>query len=335
MNQGIALQLAHETYRPHATHVDLRSALQAASGRRAEVSVDPELPELVHLDMNLVMHVLENFITNAVRYGAVQSRITLHAKRQAGRLCCEVINMPGVRHREARTRYGDTEASVKIEAELAENSSRLQRDATSTGNGLRIARKCTLLLGGELTLHFLADRVVAAITLPLNVLETNVRLSIPAGLRVASLDDDDVIRRLDVRLFAKLGIDAHVRGATPEEILGFPAFVASLDPQPHLVLLDQMLDHPLTGDPLARGTDLVAPLRAAGFTGRIAIKSANQSSAERAEYLESGADGSLDKALQGEAFARELAAIVHRTTAQRVEPIAVNVLGALMTSDDL
>ena len=38
---------------------------------------------------------------------------------------------------------------------------------------------------------------------------------------------------------------------------------------------------------------------------------------------------------KADAFARELAAIVHRTTAQRVEPIAVNVLGALMTSDDL
>ena len=36
MNQGVALQLAHDSYHSQASHVDLRSALHAASGRRAD-----------------------------------------------------------------------------------------------------------------------------------------------------------------------------------------------------------------------------------------------------------------------------------------------------------
>lgn len=40
---------------------------------------------LVRLDQNLVLHVLENFITNAVMYGAMNGRVTLRAKRLAGR----------------------------------------------------------------------------------------------------------------------------------------------------------------------------------------------------------------------------------------------------------
>ena len=44
MNQGVALQLAHDSYHSQASHVDLRSALHAASGRRADVSVDQDVP---------------------------------------------------------------------------------------------------------------------------------------------------------------------------------------------------------------------------------------------------------------------------------------------------
>ena len=60
-------------------------------------------------------------------------------------------------------------------------------------------------------------------------------------------------------------------------------------------------------------------LRALGYDGPIVIKSANQSSAERAHYRASGANGAIDKALTGDAFARALAGILDGTAAWNSE----------------
>ena len=38
LNQSVALQLAHNTYVPHPTAVEILPALRAASGQRAEVA---------------------------------------------------------------------------------------------------------------------------------------------------------------------------------------------------------------------------------------------------------------------------------------------------------
>ena len=190
-----------------------------------------------------------------------------------------------------------------------------------------IALKCARLLDGALSLRFLADRVVAELNVPLVAVDGDVP-ALPAGLRVASLDDDPVIRMLDVRLFAKLGFDACVRGANEEEIRSFPSFVAGLKPPPLLVFIDQNLDHPIDGSPCVKGTDLVAPLRAS-FAGKIVIKSANQSSEDRAHYEASGADAAIDKALMGEALKRELAEILAGTWAWNSGSIDMRVLGAL------
>ena len=72
----------------------------------------------------------------------------------------------------------------------------------------------------------------------------------------------------------------------------------------------------------------MAPLRAAGFTGKIVIKSANQSSDERARYEASGADGSIDKVLMGEALKSEIAEILAGTWKWNAGPIDERVLGA-------
>ena len=219
--------------------------------------------------------------------------------------------------------YGDGDAAPSIVAA----GRGLQRDAMSTGNGLRISDRCARLLGGGIELRFHAERVVASLTMPLVALDG--ALALPAGLRVASLDDDDIVRAMDRQRFAKLGFEAHVRGDAEDEIVGFPAFVAALDPPPQVVLLDEYLEHPTRGGKLANGTELVPQLRRLGFAGKIVIKSANQSSGERARYERSGADGAVDKVLSDDAFARELAAILAGTASWRSQPIDAAVLGAV------
>lgn len=88
-----------------------------------------------------------------------------------------------------------------------------------------------------------------------------------------------------------------------------------MDPPPRAVLLDQNLDHPTRGGPLAKGTDLIPRLRDVGFTGNIVMKSANSSSQDRMKYLAAGADGVIDKGVRMASFSRELAAILHYSEA--------------------
>ena len=208
----------------------------------------------------------------------------------------------------------------------------LQRDASSTGNGLRIALKCALLMEGELELRFLTSSVVASLTVPFARVDTAAP-ELPAGLRVASLDDDHFVRKIDRRLFDKLGFEAHVRGATLDEILDFPAFVVGLHPPPQVVLLDENLNHPAHGGKLIKGTELVPKLRDLGFDGKIVIKSANQSSTDLIHYEQSGVDGAIDKVLSSDAFVRELAYILAGEASWRSESVDVNVLGSLEVED--
>ena len=113
----------------------------------------------------------------------------------------------------------------------------------------------------------------------------------------------------DSVVFDSLGFEAHLRGETVDEIIGFPAFVAALDRQPHAVLLDQNLDLFETGEHVT-GCTLIPQVRAAGFTGKVIIRSANTTSSDRVSYAASGADGTLDKALIGKEFCNELAKIL-------------------------
>ena len=66
------------------------------------MSVDADVPPTVRLDGNLALHVLDNFVTNAVKYGEVDGRVTLRATLRACRLLLEVTNRPGAKHAEAR-----------------------------------------------------------------------------------------------------------------------------------------------------------------------------------------------------------------------------------------
>ena len=269
INRAVTLQLAQGTYKLREVDMEVAKELGVASAKRCDVQVDAEVPTIVRADSNLVLHVAENFLANAQNYGPEgrgdDKTITMRASLDAGRLRITVQNRPGPRHADLRLKYGEGDALAHI---LAEGG--IQTSATSTGHGLRIIRRCANMLRGTASLRFLADRVVAALVLPLVAVKGGAP-QLPFGLRVASLDDDDMVRASDRRLFAKLHFEAHVRGATEEEIVGFPAFVASLDPPPDVVLLDEHLDHPTRGGPFAKGTRIVPQLKDAGFAGKVRL----------------------------------------------------------------
>ena len=71
--------LCHCRNRPLPTDVEIAPTLHAASSGRAEVLVDAVVPAVVRFDRNLVLHVLENLVTNAAKYGPTDGRVALCA----------------------------------------------------------------------------------------------------------------------------------------------------------------------------------------------------------------------------------------------------------------
>lgn len=133
------------------------------------------------------------------------------------------------------------------------------------------------------------------------------------GVHIVSIDDDEFIRKFDKMLFKKVKAIATVRGATEEEIIEFPEYVASMSPQPSIVILDQHLDHPIIGGPFVKGTDLVPQLRRLGYSGKIVFKSANHTSEDRKAYILAGADGVIPKGISKDAMVIELTIILDST----------------------
>lgn len=183
------------------------------------------------------------------------------------------------------------------------------------------------MLGGSVALHFPEHGVVASLVLPLQPSDGAPPPRLPTRLRLATLDDDGIVRFLDTERFRRLGIEAFVRGETTAEIVDFVSFVASLSPPPHAVLIDQNLDHHDLATPMV-GTEMLPQLRAACPAAKLIIKSANQSSSDRQHYAACGADGSLDKVLSDQLFVAELSALL-QYEAPTAPPCAVaNTSGA-------
>lgn len=104
-----------------------------------------------------------------------------------------------------------------------------------------------------------------------------------AGL-VAIVDDDDAVSRALTLGTRSLGYDARTF-ASGEALLGAPFEVP-----PVLLLLDLHL-------PGVRGPDLIAQLRARGFTPRIVVMTGRDSEGAKGSCLAAGADAYIRKPL--------------------------------------
>ncbi|KAL1499934.1 hypothetical protein AB1Y20_012616 [Prymnesium parvum] len=156
-----------------------------------------------------------------------------------------------------------------------------------------LAHKCAEILDGELQIKFHEEYVESVLSLPLYLGAKEV--SLPSSLRIVTLDDDHVVRRLDQIQLQRLNVQVEVKGSTAEEILGFPDYVASLDPPPDVLIIDQNLDHPVSRMPLVKGSSLLPQLREMGFKGKIIIKSVDTRQEDRRSYLKDGANAVVDK----------------------------------------
>ena len=127
-------------------------------------------------------------------------------------------------------------------------------------------------------------------------------LSIPVGLTVCCIDDNEVARRfMSVQLTLRFpDCTSHVFGEALSDVVRFRK--ATLE-EADIAILDQHLEYEGV---TVLGTTIITELLAEGFQGLLCIRSANTSEADVALYQQSGAHCVIDKALPAARMVRQI-----------------------------
>ncbi len=219
----------------------------------------------VATDRSLLRSILQNFLSNAVRYSA-DGRIWIGARRRGDDVLIEVRdNGPGIA-------AGDRER-------IFEEFERLESKGSAGGGvglGLAIVRRIARLLGVKVELRSAPGRgTTFAVRVPLAPAGLDVALPTPSatralvpGLRVLCLDNDaTILAALDAALRARRCVP--LLAATIAEAMELAA-----DEEPDVALVDFHLDE------LEDGLDVVALLRAMVPAPAIALVTADRAVAD-------------------------------------------------------
>ena len=305
LNETIIRMITHDQYTRTDAEFDIHTELEQLCGTRIKLVIDLNVPQRIMSDLNLILHVAENFTSNAGKYGL--GEVTLRVSvLPPQRLLISVHNDPGEKHEELRERFGTDSSS------LFDGGVGIHANAFSTRKGLSIAKKCATILGGDVNIRFEPTEVVATLESSYTILPAS--LCLPTSTLIASVEDSALIRKMDCAMMGQMNIDIesaqHVRGSTAEEIRNFPEYVMLMKRQPTLVILDQNLDHPANHTEFMKGTELTCRLRELDFKGKIVIKSANATPDHARSYMACGADGVVAKGLNASDLNRQLACIL-------------------------
>ncbi len=219
----------------------------------------------VATDRSLLRSILQNFLSNAVRYSA-DGRIWIGARRRGEDVLIEVRdNGPGIA-------AGDRER-------IFEEFERLESKGSAGGGvglGLAIVRRIARLLGVAVELRSAPGRgTTFAVRVPLAPAGLDVALPTPSamralvpGLRVLCLDNDaTILAALDAALRARRCVP--LLAATVAEAMELAA-----DEEPDVALVDYHLDE------AEDGLDVVARLRAMTPAPAIALVTADRAVVE-------------------------------------------------------
>jgi len=147
--EAASLVLRHDVFSPRRLTETIGAALLARAqtlGLKAEVVIDPDLPETVAGDPVRLRAALENLIDNAVKFTA-QGSVTLAVKahpatRNRVRLQFEVTDS-GIGLRESEIR--------KLFRPFSQASAEVSRRYGGTGLGLTLVKRLAKAMGGDLT----------------------------------------------------------------------------------------------------------------------------------------------------------------------------------------
>ncbi|MGA1799238.1 PAS-domain containing protein [Sphingomonas sp. 4RDLI-65] len=231
------------------------------AGERGLVLVSHPGAFSVATDRSLLRSILQNFLSNAVRYSA-DGRIWIGARRRGDDVLIEVRDAgPGIA-------AGDRER-------IFEEFERLESKGSAGGGvglGLAIVRRIARLLGVAVELRSAPGRgTTFAVRVPLAPAGLDVALPTPSaaralvpGLRVLCLDNDaTILSALDAALRARRCVP--LLAATVAEAMELAA-----DEEPDVALVDYHLDE------AEDGLDVVARLRAMVPAPAIALVTADR-----------------------------------------------------------
>ncbi|MGU3389517.1 hybrid sensor histidine kinase/response regulator [Sphingomonas sp. M1A8_2b] len=219
----------------------------------------------VATDRSLLRSILQNFLSNAVRYSA-DGRIWIGARRRSGDVSIEVRDAgPGIAEADRERIFEEFE---RLESKGSAGG--------GVGLGLAIVRRTARLLGAPVELRSAPGRgTTFAVRVPLAPAGLDVVLPTPLasralvpGLRVLCLDNDaTILAALDAALRARRCVP--LLAATIAEAMELAA-----DEEPDVALVDFHLDE------VEDGLDVVARLRAIVPAPAIALVTADRAVVE-------------------------------------------------------
>ncbi|MEG3170908.1 PAS domain-containing hybrid sensor histidine kinase/response regulator [Sphingomonas sp. ZB1N12] len=244
---------------------ELAAQFRPLAGERGLVLASHPGAFSVATDRSLLRSILQNFLSNAVRYSA-DGRIWIGARRRGGDVLIEVRdNGPGI--------------AAADRERIFEEFERLESKGSAGGGvglGLAIVRRIARLLGVAVELRSEPGRgTTFAVRVPLAPAGFDVPLPTPSaaralvpGLRVLCLDNDaTILAALDAALRARRCVP--LLAATIAEAMELAA-----DEEPDVALVDFHLDEE------EDGLDVVARLRAMTPAPAIALVTADRAAVE-------------------------------------------------------
>jgi len=286
--------------------------LRMQLGRASEVKVvaPPNVPNVL-LDWNLLWHAVANALSNARKYGD-KKRICIELQYVAPRLTLLVVNSV------------DVSVQARLIASHGHDGTKLLHGridggtSMSTNLGSRAILAAARLLGGSVAMAFEAA-------------ETRLRLEVDApearelpGALLGDMEpvsvwfvDDELTMRLRYRSWLQPPFDAATCRILPDDnvsdedaddaIRQFARDVLAASPRPACVVLDQNLESKMVSmTNVTTGTALAQQLRAGGYQGKVAIRTAEVSRTIVKDYSAAGADHVLSKAGGRDALVRAL-----------------------------
>jgi PAS domain S-box-containing protein len=249
---------------------ELAAQFRPLAGERGLVLASHPGAFSVATDRSLLRSILQNFLSNAVRYSA-DGRIWIGARRRGGDVLIEVRdNGPGI--------------AAADRERIFEEFERLESKGSAGGGvglGLAIVRRIARLLEAAVELRSEPGRgTTFAVRVPLAPAGFEVPLPTPSaaralvpGLRVLCLDNDaTILAALDAALRARRCVP--LLAATIAEAMELAA-----DEEPDVALVDYHLDE------VEDGLDVVARLRAMTPAPAIALVTADRAVVEDARCV--------------------------------------------------
>lgn len=265
---------------PENTHFRIDQLLQTlgveftpmARAAGLALRIDTE-PHWVESDVRLLRRILQNFISNAIRY-TEEGEVSVRCIPEGSQLCIHVA---------------DTGRGIAPEHQslIFEEFHRLDKRTQGKGLGLAIVQRAAGMLGHSIALQSTPDKgSTFTITLPLGhpITETDADgLGTPRdrsmrGLRVVVVDNEKQIQSGMRSLLAGWGCDVTLASSYAEAVARFPD-----ETRPDIILADYHLNDGETGDAV------IAQLRAHFRHSIPAVMiSADRGDALKAQLLASG-----------------------------------------------